>query len=121
MAYIFGYNSAIFNNPKFTEQVTKTVSNFFESGIISDALKTVKVPSTNIQDGAKTYIENYRPISILTSSSKIYEKLMHKRLVDFLEKNTTIYENQYDFRAGRSCEHALLNAQNTLTNTMNKK
>ena len=39
----------------------------------------------------------------------------------FFEHNSTIYENQYGFRSGRSCEHALLNAQNTLNDTLNKK
>ena len=66
------------------------------------------------KEGAKTDVGNYRPISILNSFSKIYEKLMHKRLSNFLESNDSIYENQYGFRSGRSCEHALLNAQNLL-------
>ena len=46
---------------------------------------------------------------------------MHARIVDFLEKNSSIYERQYGFRAGRSCEHALLDAQNTLLNSLNRK
>ena len=32
-----------------------------------------------------------------------------------------LYEGQYGFRAGRSCEHALLNAQNTLSRSLSKK
>ena len=33
----------------------------------------------------------------------------------------SIYERQYGFRAGRSREHALLDAQNTLLNSLNRK
>ena len=45
---------------------------------------------------------------------------MNKRFVSFFEENNTIHENQYGFRPGRSCEHALLNAQEVLSNTLNK-
>ena len=53
--------------------------------------------------------------------SKIYEKLMHARVLEFLDKNDSLFENQYGFRPGRSCEHALLNAQNSLLHSLNKK
>ena len=51
----------------------------------------------------------------------IYEKVVHSRLVDFLEKNNSLHDRQYGFRSGRSCEHALLDAQNTLLDSLNKK
>ena len=35
---------------------------------------------------------------------------MHKRLVTFLNENNIIFKSQYGFRAGHSCEHALLAA-----------
>ena len=73
------------------------------------------------KDGSKTNIENYRPISLLNSFSKIYEKLMHSRLSEYLESHNSLYENQYGFRSGRSCEHALLNAQNILLESLSKR
>ena len=45
---------------------------------------------------------------------------MHIRLSNFLESNNSLYENQYGFRSGRSCEHALLNAQNLLLESLSK-
>ena len=45
---------------------------------------------------------------------------MHARVLDFLEKNDNLFENQYGFRPGRSCEHALLNAQNTILQSLSK-
>ena len=71
--------------------------------------------------GTKTDIGNYRPISLLNTLSKIYEKLMHARILNFLEQNESLYENQYGFRPGRSCEHALLNAQNYILDSLNKR
>ncbi len=73
------------------------------------------------KDGTKTDVSNYRPISLLSSFSKIYEKLMHTRILEFLSLNGSLFENQYGFRPGRSCEHALLNAQNKILHALNKK
>ena len=46
---------------------------------------------------------------------------MHNQLSNFLESNNSIYESQYGFRSGRSCEHALLNAQNIILNSLSKQ
>ena len=54
------------------------------------------------------YLEsNYRPISLLTTMSKILEKVMYKRVYLFLQNTGQIYSSQYGFRAGHSCEHAV--------------
>ena len=50
---------------------------------------------------------NYRPISLLTTISKILEKIMYKRIYLFLQNTGQIYENQYGFRANHSCEYAI--------------
>ena len=73
------------------------------------------------KNGSKTAVSNYRPISLLAAFSKIYEKVMHARLVEILNQNSSLYERQYGFRAGRSWEHALLDAQNTLISSLHKK
>ena len=45
---------------------------------------------------------------------------MHNRIVNFMNSNNSIYEMQYGFRSGRSCEHALLTAQKFLLESLNK-
>ena len=50
---------------------------------------------------------NYRPISLLTTISKILEKIMYHRVYTFLQVTGQIYSNQYGFRANHSCEHAV--------------
>ncbi len=52
--------------------------------------------------------------------SGLNEKLMHTRILDFLDSNGSLFESQYGFRPGRSCEHALLNAQNIILNSLSK-
>ena len=46
---------------------------------------------------------------------------MHNRILDFLESNDSLFDMQYGFRPGRSCEHALLKAQSILLNSLNKR
>ena len=103
----------------FTNILACTINKSFHEGLFPEQMKTARVTPI-FKEGSKTNVENYRPISILNSFSKIYEKLMHIRLSNFLESNNSIYENQYGFRSGRSCEHALLNAQNLLLDSLSK-
>ena len=42
--------------------------------------------------------------------SKIYERIMHTRLVNHLESNVILHNSRYGLRAGHSCEHAILEA-----------
>ena len=50
---------------------------------------------------------NYRPISLLLTLSKLLEKIMYKRTYSFLESSGQIYKSQYGFRTAHSCENAI--------------
>ena len=104
---------------KFTQVLAKIITSSFEQGIFPQSLKLARVVPIH-KAGSKADVSNYRPISLLTSFSKIYEKLMHNRLMDFMNVNNSLHEMQYGFRAGRSCEHALLKAQSVLLDSLNK-
>ena len=45
----------------------------------------------------KKQIINYRPISLLPQISKIFEKIIYNRMMDFIYKNKIINDNQYGF------------------------
>ena len=49
---------------------------------------------------------NYRPISLLLTLSKILEKIMYKRVYNFLNIRGLIYKSQYGFCSNHSCELA---------------
>ena len=104
---------------KFTQALADIITASFQEGIFPQTLKSARVVPIH-KGGAKTDVANYRPISLLSTFSKIYEKLMHHRLTDFMESNGSFYDMQYGFRSGRSCEHALLKAQSILLNSLNK-
>ena len=50
--------------------------------------------------------ENYRPVSILSNFSKIYEKLMYNQLYDFFDN--ILFPSQCGFQRGYSAQHCLL-------------
>ena len=69
--------------------------------------------------GDKHSFSNYRPITLLPCFSKILEKIVYKRLISHLDNNKILNDCQYGFRAGHSCEHALIDLNNTLTTNIN--
>ena len=50
---------------------------------------------------------NYRPISLLITISKLLEKIIYTRTYKFLERSKLLYTSQYGFREGHSCENAV--------------
>ena len=57
----------------------------FEFGIFPESLKIAEVIPI-FKTESKTKVNNYRPISILSNFSKIFEKLVVARLTNFLKK-----------------------------------
>ena len=52
-------------------------------------------------------VENYRPISLLSSISKIFENIVNKYLIDFLMKHKILDKAQHGFTKGRGLDSAL--------------
>ena len=77
------------------------------TGFFPDKLKKAKVIPLH-KSGNTTDIENYRPISILPVFSKILEKIIAHRLVNYLENNNLLSNCQHGFRANHSTESAIL-------------
>jgi hypothetical protein len=50
-----------------------------------------------IKEGNKHEVSNNIPVSLLTSFSKIFEKIMQSRLVEHLTKNNILSMEQYGF------------------------
>ena len=105
---------------KITEILASAINKSFREGIFPHQLKSARVVPIH-KGGTKTDVENYRPISLLSSISKIYEKLMHNRTIKFLDKNGSLNDMQYGFRPGRCCEHALLKAQDLILDSLSRQ
>ena len=78
----------------------------FQTGAIPEKLK-LAIVTPIFKAGEKNKFENYRPKSVLSCFSKLLEKLMYKRLIDFIDKNQILSKHQYGFRKNRSTELAI--------------
>ena len=65
--------------------------------------------------------KNYRPISLTCVGSKIFESVIKKEFVPFLEKKELLSENQHGFRAKHSTLINLLQCLNQWTETLDSK
>ena len=100
--------------------LTKIISKSFTSGVFPDALKISKVIPIH-KGNSPEEINNYRPISLLSIFDKIIEKLVHKRLYNFLEQNNILYKNQFGFRKNNSTTFALLQITEKIKETIDNK
>ena len=82
------------------------INKSIEDGIFPDSLKIAKIIPI-FKQGDKYEIQNYRPISLLPLLSKLFEKVAHNQLVNFLNSNDIIFNHQYGFRAGKSPDNAI--------------
>ena len=69
-------------------------------------LKLAKVTPV-FKKGSTQDKDNYRPISVPSVFSKIFEKVMYKRLYAYLECHNILYSLQFCFRQNCSTNHAL--------------
>ena len=84
------------------------INQMLNTGIFPDKLKQSKVtPIFKAND--KELLSNYRPISVLSSMSKLYEYAISDQLTQYLIDNNLFSSNQYGFRAQHSTELAALN------------
>jgi hypothetical protein len=58
--------------------------------------------------GSKTEAQNYRPVSLTSHVIKIFERVMRKFLVHWLEANNLLSKHQHGFRKSKSCVTQLL-------------
>ena len=77
-----------------------------ETGEFPDIMKLAEVIPL-YKNKERSCESNYRPISLLSTLSKILEKIVYTRVYEFLDHTGQLYENQYGFQAKHSCEHAI--------------
>lgn len=76
------------------------------TGVFPQAFKTALIKPVH-KDGDRDCVNNFRPISILPTLSKILERLINKRLVHYLESNNLLSQSQFGFRAKLSTSDAV--------------
>uniref|UniRef100_A0A1B6KI47 Reverse transcriptase domain-containing protein n=1 Tax=Graphocephala atropunctata TaxID=36148 RepID=A0A1B6KI47_9HEMI len=78
-------------------------------GVFSNVSKISKVVPIH-KKGPKNLCANYRPISIIPTVSKVFERLIHNQLNNYLELNGLLSKSQFGFRP----KHSTVNAVSSL-------
>lgn len=85
--------------------IANLINQCIETGVFPDKLKIAKVLPLHKKD-AKDIFDNYRPISILPSISKIFERVIFNQIHEYFHKNKLYYNHQHGFRENHSCDTA---------------
>ena len=103
----------------FSIWLSKLVNLSFETGIFPSILKIAKVTPLHKKESKLDY-HNYRSISLLSVFSKIFEKLIYKRIYFYLDKKKLIYSKQFGFRANHSTNHAIISITEHIRKLLDK-
>ena len=106
-------------NPLLCRPISLIINNSFTNGTFPDTIKIANILPIH-KKGSTLDVNNYRPISLLSIFSKIFEKTIYQRLNEFLEINEILYPNQFGFRKGRSTQHSLIQIIDSINKTIDK-
>ena len=90
------------------------------NGLYPDPLKVGRIVPV-FKAGEKTKVNNYRPISILTTINKIFEILTYKRMMVFAERHKILSHLQYGFMKGRNTTQAIFKVVSDILRTFHDK
>lgn len=100
--------------------ITKLIEACFEQGVFPRIFKKSLVTPVH-KGGNQDDVKNFRPISVLSTLSKILEKLLNRRLMKYLEHNKIISDTQFGFRPGKSTADAVNQLVDYVTGKLDAK
>jgi hypothetical protein len=73
------------------------------------------------KQGDRENLANYRPISLLTSFSNVFEKVIYRRILTRVTNNNILVNEQFGFLSKLSTERATYNLVNEILESLNNK
>jgi len=89
------------------DPITSIINKSIQSGIFPDRLKNAYILPVH-KESDKNDLNNYRPISILPTISKIIERHISNQMKSFFEKHQLLHTFQSGFRQNHSCQSSLI-------------
>jgi len=91
-----------------------------KTGTVPSNLKIAKVIPI-FKSGDTHNVDNYRPISLLCTFSKIFEKIVASRLTNYIDANNILNKFQFGFRKSHSTSHPMVHLMNKISDALNEK
>ena len=85
--------------------LTIIINQMIETRVYPEKFKISKITPI-YKKNERTNIANYRPISLLPTLSKLFERVIHTQLYTYFDENKLLSEQQYGFREKHSTELA---------------
>ena len=105
-----------------TSNLASTICFFIDSAfrieIFPHSCKIARVIPL-FKSGKIDNLTNYLPVTILICFSKIFKRLIHKRLTKFVQKHSVLVKSQYAFQNNMSTTHAILDLLTTSYDQIN--
>ena len=102
----------------YYEKVTKIINDNIENNNFPDTLKLADVNPIFKKDH-RTNVENYRPVSVLTYTSKIFERILQNQILE--QMNGHLSKNLCGYRKGFSTQHALISMTERIRKSLDEK
>ena len=99
------------------DPLTYIFNQSLRTGIFPDDWKIAKVTPIHKAD-EKNLCSNYRPVSVISTVPKLFEKAVYKQLMQYLEQHQIISKFQSGLRASHSTETLLLQVTNNWLRNM---
>ena len=90
-----------------------------DTGEIPEILKKQSIVPIHKKD-SKALPANYRPISLTSHITKLFERILRRHIVAYLEANYLIHNSQHGFRPCRSCLTQLLHHMDSILSILEK-
>ena len=90
-----------------SQSLTIIINQMLTTGIFPDAFKLSKVIPL-FKKGDSSLLVNYRPISLLPTISKVFERVIHDQMYEYFNQFNLLAEQQYGFRKQHSTEYAAI-------------
>ena len=104
---------------EFIKPITHMINESLKSGVFPSELKLARVVPI-FKSGDPSLLTNYRPISVLSFFSKIFEKIVYNLVFDFLSDNEILYDYQFGFRSKHSTQQALITLVDRVTKSLDR-
>ena len=102
---------------ELSKSLTLIINQMITTGIFPDSFKISKITPL-FKKGDVSMLSNYRPISLLPTISKIFERILYNQLYDYFNSNNLLAEEQYGFRTNHSTEYAAVKLVDSVSKEM---
>ena len=106
--------------PEFSCILAKHFNMCLKESCFPDCWKVSSEVAVFKNVGERSTAKNYHPVSLLSVVSKVFEKLVNNRIVDYLENCGLFSDFQYGFRSSQSTADLLTVVSDRIARAFNR-